>query len=59
YLKSLCPVTVDVPPPLSVLVTDTNPAPAWIAVPGLLVVSTLVLAYAAFSARRAEINYGE
>ncbi len=59
YLKSLCPVTVDVPPPLSVLVTDTNPAPAWIAVPGLLLVSTLVLAYAAHSARRAEINYGE
>jgi len=59
YLKSLCPVTVDVPPPLSVLVTDTNPAPAWIAVPGLLLVSTLVLAYAAYSARRAEINYSE
>ena len=59
YLKSLCPVTIDVPPPFSVLVTDTNPAPAWIAVPGLLLVSTLVLAYAAYSARRAEINYGE
>lgn len=59
YLKSLCPVAVDVPPPFSVLVTDTNPAPAWIAVPGLLLVSTLVLAYAAHSARRAEINYGE
>ena len=27
YLKSLCPVQVDVPPPLSVLVTDTNPTP--------------------------------
>ena len=59
YLTSLCPVTIDVPPPFSVLVTDTNPAPAWIAVPGLLLVSTLVLAYAARSARRAEINYAE
>jgi hypothetical protein len=42
-----------------VLVTDTDPAPAWLAVPGLLIVATLVLAYAAVSARRAEISYGE
>ena len=59
YLKSLSPVQLSVPPPLSVLVTDTDPAPAWLAVPGLLIVATLVLAYAAISARRAEISYGE
>ena len=60
YLKSLCPVRLDnIPAPLSVLVTDTDPSPAWVAVPGLLVVSTLVLAYAAISARRVEISYGE
>jgi ABC-type transport system involved in multi-copper enzyme maturation permease subunit len=59
YLKSLSPVQLSVPPPLSVLVTDTDPAPAWLAVPGLLIVATLVLAYAAVSARRAEISYGE
>lgn len=59
YLKSLSPVQLTVPPPLSVLVTDTDPAPAWLAVPGLLIVATLVLAYAAVSARRAEISYGE
>src|SRR5215472_12258591 len=59
YLKSLSPVQLTVPPPLSVLVTDTDPAPAWLAVPGLLIVATLVLVYAAVSARRAEISYGE
>ena len=59
YLKSLCPVRLDVPPPLNVLVTDTDPASAWIAVPGLIVVAMLVLAYAAVSARHAEISYGE
>lgn len=59
YLKSLCPVQIQIPPPLNVLVSDTEPVAAWIAVPGLLVVAALVLAYAAISARRAEISYGE
>ena len=59
YLKSLTPVQINVPPPMSVLVTDTDPAPAWLAIPGLLIVATLVLAYAAISARHAEISYGE
>jgi len=40
-------------------VTDTDPTPAWIAVPGLLLVALGVLAYAAVSARRVEISYGE
>ena len=59
YLKSLCPVEVPVPPPLSVMVIDADPTPAWIAVPGLLAVSLIVLIYAAISARQTEINYGE
>lgn len=59
YLKSLCPVQINVPPPLNLLVTDTDPASAWFAVPGLLVVALLVLGYAAISARRLEISYGE
>ena len=59
YLKSLCPVKINVPPPFSVLVTDTDPTPAWMAVPGLLLVALGVLAYAAVSARRVEISYGE
>lgn len=60
YLKSLCPVQINnVPPAFAVLVTDTDPASAWIAVPGLLIVAMLVLAFAAYSSRRAEISYGE
>ena len=59
YLKSLCPVQINVQPPLSVLVTDTDPTPAWLAIPGLLLVAMMVLAYAAVSARRGEISYGE
>jgi len=60
YLKGLAPVSLPgVPPPLSFLVVDTDPIPAAIAVPGLLLVSLAVLAYAAFAARKAEIAYSE
>jgi hypothetical protein len=38
---------------------ETDPAPAWIAIPGLLAVSLILLLYAAISARHSEINYGE
>jgi len=59
YLRSLCPVEVPVPPPFSVMVIDADPTPAWIAVPGLLALSLILLAYTAMSARQTEINYGE
>jgi hypothetical protein len=60
YLKSLSPVQVaGAPTALSALITDTDPAPAWLAIPGLILVSMLILGYAAWSARRAEISYGE
>ena len=59
YLKSLCPVEVPAPPPFSVMVVETDPASAWVAVPGLLAVAALLLIYAGISARQAEISYGE
>jgi ABC-type Na+ efflux pump permease subunit len=59
YLKSLCPVEVPVQPPFSVLVVETDPTPAWVAVPGLLAVTAILLVYAAISSRQTEINYGE
>ena len=64
YLKSLNPVELPSPSGprgnlFSVLVTDTDPTPAWIAVTGLLLVTLLILTYTAVSARRTEINYGE
>jgi hypothetical protein len=60
YLQSLAPVSIPgVPPPLSVLVVDTDPIPGAIAVPGLLIVAAVLLAYAASRGRRLEISYGE
>jgi len=60
YLKSLCPVG-DLPAdgPLAILATMTEPTPAWLAIPGLLIVSALVLAYAAAKSRRLEVSYSE
>ena len=59
YLKSLCPVEVPAPPPFSVMVIETDPTPAWLAVPGLLAVALALLVYAAITARQTEISYGE
>ena len=40
YLKSLCPVgEIPADGPLAFLATMTEPTPAWLAIPGLLIVS--------------------
>ncbi len=60
YLKSLCPVDVPVRGPVaSLLVQEADPVPAWLAIPGLLLVSGLAMAYAAYRARGIEISYAE
>lgn len=59
YLKNLCPVEVPVPPPFNTMVVEADPTPFWLAVPGLLLVSAILLAYAGISARQTEISYGE
>jgi ABC-type transport system involved in multi-copper enzyme maturation permease subunit len=59
YLKNLCPVEIPIPPPFNVMVIDADPTPFWIAVPGLLMVTLILLAYAGLSARQTEISYGE
>ncbi len=59
YLKSLCPAGDAPDGPLAFLITSTDPTPAWLAIPGLLVVSTLLLAYAATKARHMEVSYSE
>jgi ABC-type transport system involved in multi-copper enzyme maturation permease subunit len=60
YLKSLCPVgEIPTDGPLAFLATMTEPTPAWLAIPGLLIVSALVLAYAATKARKLEVSYSE
>jgi hypothetical protein len=37
----------------------TEPTPAWLAIPGLLIVSGLVLAYAAAKSRKLEVSYSD
>jgi len=60
YLKSLCPVgEIPADGPLAILATMTEPTPAWLAIPGLLVVSALILAYAATKSRKLEVSYSE
>jgi ABC-type transport system involved in multi-copper enzyme maturation permease subunit len=59
YLKSLCPVDVPLPGGLSILALEADPAPAWLAVPGLLVVSGVILYLAGRRARLFQINYSE
>ena len=41
------------------MVIDADPTPMWLAVPGLLLLSMIILAYTAMTARASEINYGE
>ncbi len=59
YLKSLCPAGDTVEGPLAILITTTNPTPAWLAIPGLLLVSALVLTYAATKSRSLEVTYSD
>jgi ABC-type transport system involved in multi-copper enzyme maturation permease subunit len=59
YLKSLCPVDVPLPGGLSILALEADPVPAWLAIPGLLVVSGVILYLAGRRARRFQISYGE
>jgi len=52
-------VDVPLPGPLSILALEADPAPAWLAIPGLIVVSGLILYLAGRRARRFQISYGE
>jgi ABC-type transport system involved in multi-copper enzyme maturation permease subunit len=54
YLNSLLPIPVQ-EGPFAVVV---EPTPAWLAIPGLLLITGLVLAAAAYRIRHLEINYG-
>jgi hypothetical protein len=59
YLKSLCPVDVPLPGPLSILALEADPVPAWLAIPGLVLVSALIIFLASRRARVFQINYVE
>src|SRR5437588_12308693 len=55
YLNSLTPVPAPEATPFAVV---AEPTPAWIAIPGLLIVTALVMIIASTRIRRMEINYG-
>jgi hypothetical protein len=55
YLESLCPVPI----PQKMVTLLAEPAPFWLAVPGLLGVTVLVLIIAGLRIRRMEVRYGE
>ena len=59
YLKSLCPIQIDPHAGefFSILSVNVDPMPAYIAVPGLLLLAVAVLVIASFNVRRMEINY--
>jgi ABC-type transport system involved in multi-copper enzyme maturation permease subunit len=54
YIKSLLPLTLDEGP----FAVIADPAPVWLAVPGLLIFTAVVLVAAGWSIRRMEIAYG-
>ena len=57
YLRQLCPVALQPEGTLALFSVIVEPVSAWIAVPGLLCLSMLVLAVACLKIRRMEISY--
>ncbi len=61
YLKSLCPVDIPVqpgtPPVLALLVSNSDPVAAPVAVLGILIVAAIALYASSLQVRRMEINY--
>jgi hypothetical protein len=55
YLEALCPVPLS-KGPLALLSDAPSP---WLAIPGLLLVTTALLAFAAWKVRRMEVRYEE
>ncbi len=60
YLKSLSPIgELPADGPFAFLATTTDPTPAYLAIPGLLLVSAVLLSYAATKSRDLEVSYSE
>jgi ABC-type transport system involved in multi-copper enzyme maturation permease subunit len=57
YLRQLCPVSVPIEGMLALFTVIAEPVPAWIAVPGLVCLSALMLVIACMRLRRMEISY--
>jgi hypothetical protein len=61
YLKSLCPVNIPsppgTPPLLSLLISNSDPVAAPVAILGVFIMATLALYVSSLQVRRMEINY--
>jgi ABC-type transport system involved in multi-copper enzyme maturation permease subunit len=57
YLKQLCPVSIAPTGTMALFAVVAEPVPAWIAVPGLLLLCVLILTFACLRIRRTEIIY--
>jgi ABC-type transport system involved in multi-copper enzyme maturation permease subunit len=58
YLESLCPVRVPFDGGGAIFAVSADPTPAYIAIPGLLLLSAAIVLAAGLSIRRMEIRYG-
>jgi ABC-type transport system involved in multi-copper enzyme maturation permease subunit len=58
YLLPLCPVEVPAENLSALFAISADPVRTWLSVPGLLIVSSAILAYACVRIRRVEIDYG-
>lgn len=59
YLKSLCPLDVPLDGPMALFAVNADPTPAWLAIPGLLIVSAAILFVASRQVRKLEVMYSE
>lgn len=57
YLKQLCPVSVPPTGLMALFSVIAEPVSPWLAVPGLLALSTVVLVFTCWRIRRVEISY--
>jgi ABC-type transport system involved in multi-copper enzyme maturation permease subunit len=57
YLKQLCPVTIPPDGLMALFTVMTEPVSPWLAIPGLLLLSAAILAFACYRIRRTEISY--
>jgi len=57
YLKQLCPVSIPSEGLMALFTVVAEPVPAWLAVPGLLCLCSVILVYACWRMRKTEISY--
>jgi hypothetical protein len=57
YLKQLSPVTIPPEGVMALFTVIAEPVSPWFAIPGLLILSAIILGFACMRIRRTEISY--